>query len=283
MAGTVVAHYVRPDGLDSTLSPRPFLHPVTTLAGTVVTDALPADHRWHLGLGVAIADVGGVNLWGGRTYVRDVGYTWLDDHGRVEQRALLERSPSAVTAELAWLGPDARPLLHELREMAAEPVPAAVLPQAWRLRFRFTLRNVTLAPLSLGSPGSNGREGGGYGGFFWRLAPFTRIAVRTPDATGETQVHGRPAPWLAVQGQVGADRTEVTLVFVGADERTRRDPWFVRLAGYPGVGSSLAPHRPVLLEPGDSLTRGIDVLVADGAPDADRLTAAVDRGAPSWT
>ncbi len=50
----------------------------------MVTDAHPADHDWHLGIGVAVQDVDGWNLWGGRTYVRDQGYQWLGDHGRID-------------------------------------------------------------------------------------------------------------------------------------------------------------------------------------------------------
>jgi hypothetical protein len=56
-----VARYVVDEALPASLSPRPYLHPVTTLNGTVVTDARPADHEWHLGVCLAIQDVGGVN------------------------------------------------------------------------------------------------------------------------------------------------------------------------------------------------------------------------------
>ena len=82
VGGTEVAEYVLDPALDARHGPRPYLHPVRTLGGTVVTDALPADHVWHLGASLAVQDVNGSNLWGGRTYVRDVGYTWRDDHGR---------------------------------------------------------------------------------------------------------------------------------------------------------------------------------------------------------
>src|SRR3954451_21269079 len=47
--GVPVADYVDGGELDPVLSPRPYLHPVRTLRGVVVTDARPADHRWHLG------------------------------------------------------------------------------------------------------------------------------------------------------------------------------------------------------------------------------------------
>ncbi len=63
---------------------RPYLHPVRTLAGTVVTDHQPLDHVWHLGVGVALQDVDGVNFWGGRTYTRAAGeYVWRPDHGSI--------------------------------------------------------------------------------------------------------------------------------------------------------------------------------------------------------
>ena len=81
-----VARYVHAPKLDPYLSPRPYLHPVRTLAGTIVTDAVPEDHHWHLGVSIAVQDVGKVNFWGGRTYVRDKGYTPLDDHGSFSPR-----------------------------------------------------------------------------------------------------------------------------------------------------------------------------------------------------
>src|SRR4051812_9845692 len=85
--------------------PPPYLHPVRTLAGVPVTDLLPEDHRWHLGVSVAMQDVDGVNLWGGRTYVRDQGYTWLDDHGRIAHAEWLATSDDGFTERLHWLSP----------------------------------------------------------------------------------------------------------------------------------------------------------------------------------
>ena len=59
-----VATYVTDPPLDLRLAPRPYLHPVRTLGGTVVTDALCFDHPWHLGASLTMADVDGHNLWG---------------------------------------------------------------------------------------------------------------------------------------------------------------------------------------------------------------------------
>ncbi|MBV9921419.1 MAG: PmoA family protein, partial [Pseudonocardia sp.] len=81
---TTVAEYVDGVGLDPVLVPRPHLHPLRTLGGTVMTAAQPADHRWHLGLSVAVPDVAGCNFWGGPTFLREQGYTLQADHGRIE-------------------------------------------------------------------------------------------------------------------------------------------------------------------------------------------------------
>ena len=84
VAGREVASYQDGSRIRPSSSPRPYLHPVRTLAGTVVTDHQPADHVWHLGVGVALQDVNGINFWGGRTYTRDAGrYVWRPDHGTV--------------------------------------------------------------------------------------------------------------------------------------------------------------------------------------------------------
>ncbi|MEO3747214.1 PmoA family protein [Plantactinospora sp. B5E13] len=89
IGGEIVAGYVVAPEIDPRWGPRPYLHPVRTLAGVTVTDTLPEDHRWHLGVSVALQDVSGTNLWGGRTYVRDTGYTWRDDHGQITHDAWL--------------------------------------------------------------------------------------------------------------------------------------------------------------------------------------------------
>jgi hypothetical protein len=52
--------------------PKPYLHPVRTLAGDVVTAYRPHDHRWHKGIQMTATDVSGQNFWGGVTYVRGI-------------------------------------------------------------------------------------------------------------------------------------------------------------------------------------------------------------------
>lgn len=56
-------------------------------------------------------------------------------------------------------------------------------------------------------------------------------------------------------------------MLTGNDPVTQADPWFVRVADYPGVGSQLAPNTPLLLPPAHTTTRGLRALLADDVLD----------------
>ncbi|MFG2449096.1 PmoA family protein [Streptomyces sp. NPDC048512] len=256
-AGRPVGRHVHRPELPDRLSPRPYLHPVTTLAGTPVTELSPADHAHHLGVGVAVPDVEGHNFWGGRTYVRDQGPTELDNHGAQRHATFREAGPGGFVEDLRWTAAGSD-LLTERRTVAV----VELTDSAWALDFTFALTNVTARTLSLGSPATNGRPGAGYGGFFWRARKEGAAPrVFTADTEGEDAVHARPADWLALAG------ANWTLVFAGATEDTRRDPWFVRTAQYPGVGSSLAHRDRLTVAAGDTIARRIVTVVADGTLD----------------
>ncbi|TQJ22896.1 methane monooxygenase PmoA-like [Micromonospora sp. A202] len=274
VGGTEVARYVLDPALDARHGPRPYLHPVRTLAGTVVTDALPADHVWHLGASLAVQDVNGTNLWGGRTYVRDVGYTWRDDHGRIAHVGDAERSPDRYAHDLRWRDPAGRTLLSERRRLAV----SAATSDVWRLDLDSALTAPADREVRLGSPATNGRPGGaGYGGFFWRAAADGEPAVFTVDAAGEETVNGSAAPWLALTG-TGPGGGAYTLVFAGLGPGDR---WFVRTGMYPGVCVAFAFDRPAVVPAGETRNGRYRVWVADGTLDRGRvanLVAAVPAG-----
>ncbi|TLM72358.1 DUF6807 family protein [Pseudarthrobacter sp. NamB4] len=272
-----VAEYQDGSRIRATSSPRPYLHPVRTLAGTVVTDHQPLDHVWHLGAGVALQDVNGINFWGGRTYTREAGqYVWRPDHGSITSTGTAVEDTAAQTGgrdgrlreTLSWNRPHGGPVLTEDRTWTW----TGVSPSVWRLSLDFALSPAGNQPVSLGSPGSNGRFEGGYGGFFWRLPECKDATVWTPAGAGESEVHGSVTPWLAwaanfpagTSGAATDARTpgSATLVFVAEKDST--DPWFVRVDGYPGVGQSLAWDTPVIARPGEPVKRSVTVLVADG-------------------
>ena len=282
--------------ISPTDSPRPFLDQVRTLGGVVVTDQQPLDHTWHLGVGVALQDVNGTNFWGGRTYTRAAGrYIWREDHGRIDtaDQQLTETAEGAqLSSQLVWTAPTGTALLHEQREVTVAPVAqpvqpadgvtgsdgpagASESPSAWRMDFTTTLRNSGDPDVVLGSPGSNGRDKGGYGGFFWRLPALGAAEFFTAEASGEDAVHGSLTDWLAVSAEFlplpsrAGGSGEATLVFLR--EAANPDPWFVRHASYPGVGMSLAWDAAVTLPRGEQLTRQVRVLILDGRLDPEQV------------
>ncbi|MFI6812164.1 DUF6807 family protein [Nonomuraea sp. NPDC050328] len=257
------AVYALRGDLPAEAAPRPFLHPVKTLGGVVVTEVQPADHVHHLGASVAVSDVAGINFWGGSTFVPGQGPTLLPNHGRQQRRAL-RPVEDGWHDRLDWLGPDGTLLLTEERTLLARrDSPSA---SAWVLDLGFTLRG---GPLEIQSSATKGRPGAGYGGFFWR-APRESPGLDAFTATerGEAAVHGSTEPWLALASDAWS------LLFV---QRGEIDPWFVRVAEYPGVGPALAWDKPRTLD--GELTRSLTVVIADGrlSPSVARdLAAALD-------
>ncbi|WP_328941299.1 PmoA family protein [Streptomyces sp. NBC_00250] len=272
-AGVTVARCTtRPDlALDH--SPRPYLHPVTTLAGRPVTETAPEDHPHHLGAGVAVPDVAGHNFWGGRTFVRDRGSVELDNHGVQRHDGFKLCDPDGFVEELTWTAGGER-LLREHRTVAA----TALTETAWALDLTFSLTNVSGRDLSIGSPATNGRPGAAYGGFFWRAPKETKAPVvfgAAAGADGEEAVHGVRSDWVALVGGGW------TLVFAGATARTREDPWFVRAAEYPGVGSSLAHDGRLPVTAGETFVRRVVTVVADGRLDRGEAATLVRKAVTS--
>ncbi|MEU4625801.1 PmoA family protein [Actinoplanes sp. NPDC023801] len=253
---TPVATYAATPEVDIRLAPRPYLHPVRTLGGAVVTEEFPQDHPWHLGVSVTMQDVDGVNVWGGRTYVRDEGYVWRDDHGRVLSDGRTP-VPGGFTENLRWCDADGRLLLREQRSVTAGPA-----PHGWRLSFSYALSTPGEAEVTIGSPATNGRTGGaGYGGFFWRATSGRAVAF-TPSGA---EPHGSTDPWLALTVD-----DAYTLVFTGL---SGADRWFARTGDYNGVCAALAYEDPLKIKPGTPLTRDITVLIADSRLSPEQITA----------
>lgn len=248
----VVASAVDGTGMPAALAPRPYLHPVRTLGGTVVSAHRPPDHAWHCGVGVAIPDLDGVNCWGGPTYVHGAGYVNRDDHGRVDVRRTRRDGPGLVH-DLVWRGPEGAELLLEERRLGWRGV-----ADGWELTWTSAFRCPGAVEVRLGSPGSNGRAGAGYGGFTWRFPACSAVRVRTEHASGEAATHGSVAPWIEWRAAFPGGDAVVRIEALDHD-----DPWFVRVAEYPALGSALAWDEPVRVRPGSPLVRSFRATVRD--------------------
>ena len=172
-AGVELASAVTVGDAPAFESPRPYLHPIRSLDGCVVTDYRPIDHSWHWGLSVAIAniDVPGehepVNLWGGVTYMRGREYVQLENNG--EQR---HEGFDGDTEQLTWFTARGAPFVSERRRLRATVASST----SWRLDIESEWTNVSTGAVRFGSPATAGRPNAGYGGLFLRGAQDLRGA-----------------------------------------------------------------------------------------------------------
>lgn len=264
LGSTVVARYQDGTAVDSVLSPRPFLDAVISRAGTPLTVTEPTDHPHHLGVSLAIPDVNGSSYWGGRTYVRGEGSVMIANHGR-QRRDDLRIEGHRLHEKLSWVGHDGATQLVEVRELRTSE-----LEDGWSLTWRSHLK-ATMAAITFGSPATNGREGAGYGGVFWRFAPDI-ARVFSPAGDTEKAVHGAVTPWLAFTFPERG--TTVILQQSGTEQL----PWFVRFAEYLGAGPAVAWDEPRRLAEGGELDLEVTAFVLDRhLPDA----AAVERELPA--
>jgi hypothetical protein len=267
-------------------APKPYIHPMRTLSGGIVTGYRPNDHRWHKGLSLTASHLSGANLWGGNTYVHGKGYLELpervgsmahvsfDEVGSDGERAL-------IAERLTWHPHDGELWADESRRIEIHDVD----PDAgsWALTWQSAVTNRRDVPLRFGSPTTAGSELAGYTGLFWRgPRAFRDGRVLGPDGEGPGLM-GAQAPWLAYSGEHDGTDGHATLIFAHAPENdhsgaggTHPAHWFVRSDPFAGVAPSWSFHAELALAPGATLTRRYRVVVADGAWEREEITGYLD-------
>ena len=267
-----LARYVTARDAPQLESPRPYLHPIRTLGGHVVSGYRPDDHDWHWGLSIAIAniDVAGedlqVNLWGGVTYTEQ-GYVQLDNNGD----QVHEGWDVGGAERLSWRTASGRPFLAETRTFHTRVVDIAGANSAWRLDLTSEWTNLTGSAVRFGSPTTAGRPHAGYGGLFLRAAPeFSEATVLSPTGpVGVDAAMGQTTSWLALA-------TDAATVALAADPRNpvAKSPFFVRtetpmLCAAPFFSTTWS------LEPSETALWRWSVLVADGRLGVEAIDGAV--------
>lgn len=254
----LLCRYVYASAVPANESPRPYFHPLNSLAGDTLTNFRPNDHPWHHALSLTLNSVDGWNFWGGPSRRPADGYQWRADHGMQQHVAWRQLACSPTTATIAhtleWRSPG-ETLLHEERTLDFTlDAPAG----AWTLRWRSTLANATTRALTLGNPHSlGGLPGSHYTGLQFRgarellddhLDPTIGISAEG-DLEGEKAVHGASARWMEWRGQLDGTLHRVKLHFENAAGPL---PWFVR-RGYPLAAFSFHAEANYTLPVGASL------------------------------
>lgn len=274
-------------------SPRPYVHPVRTLGGRLVTVFRPWDHVWHKGITMALPNVGRDNFWGGATYSReaggyaDLGNNGSQEHDKVAGIALGHGDREGLASfahELTWWREPAGGILNRVdadRIYTEErTLTAALLPglDAWVLGWTSRLTNVSGAPVEMGSPTTEGRDNAGYGGLFWRgPRSFTGGELIGSDGTTGESVRGIRGPWAGLSGRHdGVDATS-TVVFVDQTPEQGFDTkWFVRAEPFACLNPAPFFDRVRVVDDGETVQLRHAVVIADGASGFERMSRLAD-------
>lgn len=263
---TELMRYVyRPD--DPPLeSPRPYAHPLRTLAGDEVTIYRPHDHVWHKGLALSLPNVGEANFWGGVTWVTGRGYVQLPNNGSMRHDAfeqVTDGADAVVRQRLSWVTEPGETWFTEERTLHATVHREL---DAWVLDFSTRFTNVSGVAVSIGSPTTRGRPDAGYGGLFWRgPRSFTGGSVRVAQASGGDELMGARSPWLAFTGVHDGHGRSSTVVMVDAPSNPRHPtPWFVRATPFAGVCPAPFFDTELEVAPGETVHLRYAVVIADG-------------------
>jgi hypothetical protein len=273
----LLTYVYRPDDVQLE-SPRPYLHPMRTRTGELVSLFRPHDHVWHKGLAWSLPHVGPHNFWGGPTYVRGEGYVQLDNDGSMDHERLtdlsVEEGSVRIAHDLLWHaqprpGQDVGDEVVRERRAVGLTLPT---DDTWVLTFSTEMTNVSEEHLDIGSPTTHGRDNAGYGGLFWRgPRDFTGGTILTPGRAGGEEVRGTRSEWAGFSGRHDGTSTESTLVIVD-DTANPGHPsqWFARNEWFAALCPAPFFSTEVPFPPDATLAFRYAVVVADGGADPAR-------------
>ena len=261
-------------------SPKPYLHPLRTRAGEVVSLFRPHDHVWHKGIAWSLPVVNDENFWGGPTYVHGQFYVQLPNNGVQQHEGAIDLEAgdrARISHELRWITEAGGVLFAEQRELTAE----VVSDEAWALTFDTRLTNVSSAPIAIGSPTTRGRENAGYGGLFWRgPRSFTNGTLVAPGASGAgDDVRGSRHEWMGFVGRHDdIDASSLVLMLDDASNPHHPPQWFARSEEFAALNPAPFFSEEVVVAPGDTVRFRYGVGIADGGAEAAEPLAGVLRG-----
>ncbi len=251
-------------------APRPFVHPLTTPAGAVLSVESPADHPWHHALWFTIKFVNGENFW------EEYG-----EFGTLRTTDVHETAHT-VTAQLEWIAPDGKSVrLRETRTITTSPIDSDAYAIDWTEELSVPVDTVLdRTPFT---------TWGGYGGLTLRGAPtWTDTVIRLDDGAERQRVLGEPSTWLAIDGvahEVVDTPRPAGVVFLDHPANVRApSPWYASTRadtygeGWANfVNAAFLWEEPLELLAGNPLQLRYRVIVHDGAWSVDRIRAEYAR------
>jgi hypothetical protein len=268
-SGVELFRYVYQSTAAQVESPRPFVHPLRTLDGRLVSIGRPHDHRWHVGLAWSLPHFGDENFWGGPSFRAGRGYVQLENNGAIRHRRTDHVGLSGDSFEfrhtLTWYRQNGEAVVDERRAITARVVSA----DAWVMTFESSMDNTSGRDVTIGSPTTEGRPDAGYGGLFWRgPRSFTGGKVLGPDGSSGESLRGTRAPWMCFTGAHDEQDGSSTVVILDDEANAQHPPqWFTRTEPFGCLGPAPFFSTEVTFGSDTTMTNRYAVVIADGTAD----------------
>jgi hypothetical protein len=245
---------------------KPFLHPVSTTDGIVLTEIEPADHVWHRGVWFSWKYINGVNYWEENPDGRGDGITEFV----APEQVRFDAGKATITTRLRYRPPDGAVILEERREIVlCVPREDGNYTMDWRHEFRAQGQRVVLdrTPICAETPW------GGYAGVSWRAA-LSLSEFRVLDSEGRTgeATNAQRARWADLTGVTADGRAAGIAMF--DHPGNPRHPTYWRTIIEPGFGylnPAFVLAEPFTLDAGGTLRLRYRVLIHRGRADATLL------------
>jgi hypothetical protein len=252
---------------------RPFVHPLCTPAGHVLTVDAPADHPWHHGLWFTIKYVNGENFW-----------EEYDDYGVLrhngEPSVTVTDADVSIEGALDWIRPDRSSVaLRERRTWRYRPLDDAA--------YALDLVTTLVPSVDTTFDRTPFTTWGGYGGLTFRGRPdLIDTRLLSSDGRAHDRRLGEAGRWLDCSGTIDGAPVGVALLDHPSNPH-HPTPWYASTKadtyGSEGwsnfVNAAFLWNGPFEVRADDALSLRYRVIVHDGVLDAAALDAAWDAWA----
>jgi Methane oxygenase PmoA len=271
--------------------PKPFLAPLRTASGLVVTRKYPMeniegesrDHQHHRGLFIGLGEINGLNFWENEFKYQSNAPKNFDPakNGKMILRKLDSvksgKKSGKIEATFDWVGPDGAPILEERRTMTfyASPQDQRVFDVDFTLTAKKTAQFADTKEgfFAIRVADSMTEKNGG-------------LMVNSEGAETEKNVWGKPANWVDYDGTVDGQKVGIA-IFDYPENYNHPERWHSRAYGLFAVnpfglkdfepnatskggytlksGDALRFRYRVIIHPGDMPKKKLDDLYSEYA------------------
>ncbi|MBK1875304.1 DUF6807 family protein [Pelagicoccus mobilis] len=237
---------------------KPYIHPLSTVDGSVLTELRPEDHPWHRALWFSWKFINGVNYWEEN---RQTGQS----EGKTEIRKIelfpREDFSADIVSTIVYQEPGFGDVLTESRTVTISPPDELGNYQIdWKSHFK-ALTDITLDRTPLEHE-PNGKSWGGYAGLSLRMALDLRKKWKFSDSEGRTsKIHGSGSRWVRFSGKVSNDKNAAVTFINAPDSEDGSYIKYYIAEGMPYFSPAILFETPKSIKEGNELVFKYRILV----------------------